>query len=161
MSDDTEANETTVFASRFRGYMPVIIDVETGGFNCATDALLEVAAVTLDMVDDGILRPDATIEFNVAPFEGANLEQSALDFTGIKPDCALRNAVDERQALTDVFSAIRKKVKQYDCKRAIMVGGNYGEVFSNNIGSQTSIGLARGLNAQWKDGGLLYSPPFR
>ncbi|WP_053981282.1 ribonuclease T [Marinagarivorans algicola] len=104
--------------------MPVIIDVETGGFNCATDALLEVAAVTLDMDDDGILRPDATIEFNVTPFEGANLEQSALDFTGIKPDCALRNAVEERQALTDVFSVIRKKVKQYDCKRAIMVGHN-------------------------------------
>lgn len=124
MSDDSEANETTVFASRFRGYMPVIIDVETGGFNAATDALLEVAAVTLDMDDDGILRPDTTIEFNVAPFAGANLEQSALDFTGIKPDCALRNAVDERQALTDVFSLIRKKVKQYDCKRAIMVGHN-------------------------------------
>lgn len=124
MSDDSEANETTVFASRFRGYMPVIIDVETGGFNAATDALLEVAAVTLDMDDDGILRPDTTIEFNVAPFAGANLEQSALDFTGIKPDCALRDAVDERQALTDVFSLIRKKVKQYDCKRAIMVGHN-------------------------------------
>ena len=124
MSDESEANETTVFASRFRGYMPVIIDVETGGFNAATDALLEVAAVTLDMDDDGVLRPDTTIEFNVAPFMGANLEQSALDFTGIKPNCALRNAVDERQALTDVFSLIRKKVKQYDCKRAIMVGHN-------------------------------------
>ncbi|BCD97949.1 ribonuclease T [Marinagarivorans cellulosilyticus] len=121
---DTEANETTVFASRFRGYLPVIIDVETGGFNAKTDALLEIAAVMLDMDDDGIITPGATIEFNVEPFEGANIEQSALDFTGIKVDCELRGAVPEDQAMNDVFSAIRKKIKQYDCKRAIMVGHN-------------------------------------
>lgn len=121
---DTEANETTVFASRFRGYLPVIIDVETGGFNSKTDALLEIAAVMLDMDDDGIITPGATIEFNVEPFEGANIEQSALDFTGIKVDCELRGAVPEEQAMNDVFSAIRKKIKQYDCKRAIMVGHN-------------------------------------
>ncbi|MCB1367303.1 MAG: amino acid ABC transporter substrate-binding protein [Rhodobacteraceae bacterium] len=46
-------------------------------------------------------------------------------------------------------------------KRAIAAGGNYGEVFNSNIGEATAISLARGLNAQWKDGGLLYSPPFR
>src|SRR6056300_470470 len=46
-------------------------------------------------------------------------------------------------------------------KRAIMSGGNYGEVFESNIGTATNIGLSRGLNAQWKDGGLIYSPPFR
>ena len=45
--------------------------------------------------------------------------------------------------------------------RAIMVGGNYGEVFENNIGAATIIGLARGLNSKWTDGGLIYSPPFR
>ncbi|MFT4960837.1 MAG: general L-amino acid transport system substrate-binding protein [Paracoccaceae bacterium] len=46
-------------------------------------------------------------------------------------------------------------------KAAISVGGNYGEIFAKNIGEETPIGLARGLNAQWTDGGLLYSPPFR
>ena len=46
-------------------------------------------------------------------------------------------------------------------KRAIMAGGNYGEVFEQNIGESTPIGLARGLNAQWTEGGLLYTPPFR
>ena len=121
---DTEANETTVFASRFRGYVPVIIDVETGGFNAKTDALLEVAAVTLDMDDDGIISPGATIAFNVSPFQGANIEQSALDFTGIKLDCENRKPVSEEDALTEIFAAIRKKVKEYDCKRAIMVGHN-------------------------------------
>ena len=44
---------------------------------------------------------------------------------------------------------------------AIAVSGNYGEVFEANIGESTPIGLARGLNAQWTDGGLIYSPPFR
>ena len=46
-------------------------------------------------------------------------------------------------------------------KRAIETQGNYGEIFEKNIGESTPIGLARGLNAQWTDGGLLYSPPFR
>jgi len=45
--------------------------------------------------------------------------------------------------------------------RAIVAGGNYGELFEKNIGESTPIGLARGLNAQWRDGGLLFSPPFR
>ena len=46
-------------------------------------------------------------------------------------------------------------------KRAIMASGNYGEIFEANIGASTSIGLARGLNAQWTQGGLMYAPPFR
>ena len=46
-------------------------------------------------------------------------------------------------------------------KRAIMAGGNYGEIFAANIGESTPIGLARGLNALWTQGGLQYSPPFR
>ena len=45
--------------------------------------------------------------------------------------------------------------------RAISASGNYGEIFEKNIGENTPIGLSRGLNAQWTDGGLLYSPPFR
>ncbi len=46
-------------------------------------------------------------------------------------------------------------------KNAIAAGGNYGEIFAKNIGEDTPIGLARGLNAQWTEGGLLYAPPFR
>ncbi len=46
-------------------------------------------------------------------------------------------------------------------KNAIAASGNYGEIFAKNIGEETPIGLARGLNAQWTNGGLLYSPPFR
>ena len=114
----------TPFAERFRGFMPVIIDVETGGFNAQTDALLEVAAVTLDMNEDGTIFVDATHSFNIEPFEGANIEQAALDFTGIDLDSKSRHAVAEDDALKDVFQAVRKKVKEYECNRAVLVGHN-------------------------------------
>ena len=45
--------------------------------------------------------------------------------------------------------------------RAISAVGNYGEIFERHIGVNTPLGLARGLNAQWTDGGILYSPPVR
>jgi len=45
--------------------------------------------------------------------------------------------------------------------KAIKAGGNYGEIFARYLGESTPVGLARGLNAQWRDGGLLYAPPFR
>src|SRR5690606_8867941 len=109
---------------RFRGFLPVIIDVETGGFNPRTDALLEIAAVTLDMDNNGDLIIDTTYSFHLDPFEGANIEQSALDFTGIDLDSETRMAVPESLALADMFQAIRRKVKQYECTRAIMVAHN-------------------------------------
>jgi general L-amino acid transport system substrate-binding protein len=39
--------------------------------------------------------------------------------------------------------------------------GNYGEVFERNVGLKTSLGIERGLNALWTNGGLMYSPPFK
>lgn len=120
----TDKNPSTPFGERFRGFMPVIIDVETGGFNARTDALLEIAAVTLDMDEAGDLVIDSTYAFHLDPFEGANIEQSALDFTGIDLDSPDRVAVPESMALAEIFQAIRRKVKQYECTRAIMVAHN-------------------------------------
>lgn len=111
-------------SQRFRGYLPVVVDVETGGFNCATDALLEIAAVTIGMDEQGMLYPDHTYFFRVEPFAGANIEQAALDFTGIKLDHPLRMAVSEETALNDIFKGIRKALKANGCKRAILVGHN-------------------------------------
>lgn len=119
--DDSAATE---FSERFRSFMPVIIDVETGGFNSKTDALLEVAAVTLDMDDDGLLVIDKTLSFNVDPFEGANIEQSALDFTGIDLECSNRNPVAEDEAMAGILKLVKNKVKQYECNRAVLVGHN-------------------------------------
>lgn len=128
MADMSPAEETpeikTPFAQRFRGFLPVIVDVETGGFNADTDALLEVAAVTLRMDDKGLLHRDETFACHLDPFEGANIEQSALDFTGIDPESPDRDAQPEMLALPEIFSAIRKAIKANGCTRAVMVAHN-------------------------------------
>jgi ribonuclease T len=129
MSDNTTATNTTteksLFAQRFRGYFPVVIDVETAGFNSQTDALLEIAATTLTLnKTTGQLSLDETIHFNVDPFEGANLEPAALEFTGIDPTNPLRGAVDEKKAITEIFKLVRKKMKAAGCQRAIIVAHN-------------------------------------
>lgn len=120
----SEQGYASLMADRFRGFLPVVIDVETGGFNAKTDALLEISAVTLAMDEEGILSPDQCFSHSVEPFEGANLEQSALDFTGIDIHDPERNAVDETQALQSIFKEIRQAVKANSCTRAVMVAHN-------------------------------------
>lgn len=120
----TDSSNKPPIASRFRGFLPVVIDVETGGFNASTDALLEIAAVTLKMDDNGLIHPDETIATHVEPFAGANLEQAALDFTGIDPYNPLRGALSEKEALSKIFAPIRHAVKESGCTRAILVGHN-------------------------------------
>jgi ribonuclease T len=111
-------------ARRFRGYLPVAIDVECGGFNCSTDALLEIAAVLIDMDAEGRLVRGATHTYHVQPFEGARLDPRALAVTGIDPHHPLRPALPERDALQRVFREIRHALRGYTCRRAILVGHN-------------------------------------
>lgn len=111
-------------AARFRGFYPVIVDVETGGFNSATDALLEIAAVTVRIDAEGKLHPDQSFHAHVDPFPGTNLEQAALDFTGIDPFNPLRGAEPEGEALRRIFSGVKKEQKLFGCKRCILVGHN-------------------------------------
>lgn len=109
---------------RFRGYFPVIIDVETAGFNAQSDALLELAAVTTKMDENGSLLTDKTFHYHIEPFEGANLEQAALDFNGIDPFCALRGALAESEAIKDLCKQVRKAQKEADCQRSVIVAHN-------------------------------------
>jgi ribonuclease T len=111
-------------ANRFRGFLPVVVDVETGGFNSKTDALLEVAAVLLDLNDDGLLKRDETFRYHVKPFEGANLEAASLAVNGIDPFHPLRPAIDERDALQRVFREVRRSIRENRCSRAVLVGHN-------------------------------------
>src|SRR5690606_12198294 len=111
-------------AQRFRGFLPVIVDVETGGFNAQSDALLEIAAVTVRMDQDGMLHRHETFAFHVEPFEGANIEQAALDFTGIDLDDPERMAEPELMVMTDLLAAVRRAVKENGCTRAVIVGHN-------------------------------------
>lgn len=111
-------------ASRFRGFLPVVVDVETGGFNPATDALLEVAAVFLRLDDDGRIELGDRHRYMVKPFEGANMEPASLQVTGIEPFNPMRPAIDEGDALRRLFTEIRREVKAEECKRAVLVGHN-------------------------------------
>lgn len=113
------------FCHRFRGYLPVVIDVETAGFNYENDALLEIAAIFLKIDDRGFLSPEETLSFHVLPFQGANLDPAALEFTGIiDPYHPFRFAVEEKQALHKIFNRIDKALTQHQCKKAILVGHN-------------------------------------
>ncbi|MCG7547804.1 ribonuclease T [Pseudoalteromonas sp. Of7M-16] len=116
--------EQTLFAKRFRGFFPVVIDVETAGFNKETDALLEIAVSLLKMDDNGELSIDNTIHFHVAPFEGANIEQSAIEFNGIDPFSELRGAVEESEAIKEICKAVRKAQKDAGCQRSVIVAHN-------------------------------------
>ena len=111
-------------SNRFRGYLPVVLDVETGGFNPGTDALLESAIAMIQMNDSGFLELGETLSFNIKPFQGANIEDAALQFTGIDPDHPFRYAIDEKEALEKMFSKVRKEIKRTGCHRAIVVAHN-------------------------------------
>jgi ribonuclease T len=114
----------TAIASRFRGFLPVIVDVETGGFNAATDALLELAAVFVRFDDAGDLEPAEHHRYIVKPFAGSRLDPASLQVTGIDPFHPLRPAIDEGDALRALFQEVRKELKLTGCTRAVLVGHN-------------------------------------
>ena len=122
-SDNIES-ATPLMANRFRGFLPVVIDVETGGFNSATDALLEIAAVTVDFDADAQLDIRESMAYHVAPFEGANIEPASLEVNGIDPHHPLRPALPEHEALARIFQVVRQTMKEAGCKRAVLVGHN-------------------------------------
>lgn len=134
-------DNANVLSARFRGYFPVIIDVETAGFNAQTDALLEIAAVTVRMDEEGLIHPDAAFHHHVTPFEGANLEPAALEFNGIDPNCALRGAIDESEAMKALCKDIRKAQKKADCQRSVIVAHNaaFDQGFVNAAISRSNI----------------------
>ena len=103
MSDTPEIPYHHQLKNRFRGYFPVIIDVETAGFDAKKDALLELAAITLKMDENGNLQPDQKCHFHIEPFEGANINPESLKFNGIDIHNPLRGAVSELDAITGLF----------------------------------------------------------
>lgn len=117
-------NKTTLLSRRFRGLLPVVIDVETAGLNSSTDALLEVAAVLLDMNSEGKLFPLKTYAYHIEPFKDAHLEKESLEITGIDPTCPLRFAIPERQALARIFSVVSEHLEKTACYRAVLAGHN-------------------------------------
>ncbi len=123
MMHDAESG-LNLLTDRFRTYMPVVIDVETGGFNCQTDAILEIAAVILSMDEKGTLGIEQTYFHRIIPFDGANIEAAALKFTGIDPYHPLRIARTEKEVFQTLFKIVRDAMKANQCRRAILVGHN-------------------------------------
>ena len=111
---------------RFRGFLPVVVDVETGGFDKDKDALLEIAAVILRMDEKGNLRPYRTHTWHIEPFEGANLDPISMEVNGINIDSPFRKeiALPEHRAMSDFFKVIRKESTANKCTRSILVGHN-------------------------------------
>lgn len=122
MSQTSDPKPT--LASRFRGYYPVIVDIETAGFNAKTDAMLEIAATAVSIDEQGKLFPLETFAYNIAPFAGANLEPSSLAFTGIDPFCPEREAIDEKVMLNALSKALRPLQKAHGCQRCVLVAHN-------------------------------------
>jgi ribonuclease T len=128
-------------SGRFRGYLPVVVDVETGGFNETTDALLQIAAVLIDIDERGQLYCCDTVSCHVTPFEGARLDPKSMAVNGIDVDHPFRLALDEKQALPKIFKAVRNAIKHHGCKKAILVGHNahFDLKFINAAASRTGI----------------------
>jgi len=111
-------------ADRFRGFLPVVLDIETGGFNPRTDALLEVAICMIKMDDFGRLHPAETINVDVEPFDGALIDPRSLEFTGIDLEDPKREPLVEREALQRICLPARKEVRATGCQRAVLVAHN-------------------------------------
>ncbi len=141
MTESLAHNHGTLLAKRFRGFYPVIVDVETGGFNAKTDALLEIAATLIEIDDNGVVRRGDSVHCHVEPFAGANLEPAALAFTGIDPTHPFRFAVSEKAALHEIFQKVRAAQKHHGCHRTVLVGHNawFDLAFLNAAIERTSI----------------------
>jgi len=109
---------------RIRGYLPVVIDVETGGFDHKHDALLEICAVIIGLDDTGEFFNKEVIHFHIEPFTGAKIDSSALEFNKIDVDNPFRLAVSEHKALSQIFQSVNNEIESENCSRAILVGHN-------------------------------------
>ncbi|HVJ38014.1 MAG TPA: ribonuclease T [Stenotrophomonas sp.] len=127
MTEDAQSTGPTIvtpMSRRFRGYLPVVVDVETGGFDWNRHALLEIAAVPVEMDENGLLFPGETSSVHVIPAPGTDIDPKSLEVTGIVLDHPFRFAKEEKAALDHIFAPVRAAVKKYGCQRAILVGHN-------------------------------------
>lgn len=119
-----DKNHYNTLKSRFRGFYPVVIDVETAGLNANTDALLEIAIITLQMDKEGWLCIDQSLHFHIKSFPGAILQPEALALNKIDPHNPLRNAVTEQEALYEIFKMVNLGMQNQECNKAIIVAHN-------------------------------------
>lgn len=127
MNDASAMNAALVpapMSKRFRGFLPVVVDVETGGFESSRHALLEIAAIPLDLDADGQLILGPSSHAHVTPAPGTEIDPKSLEVTGIDIHHPFRLAKSEEDALEHIFAAVRLAVRKHQCQRAILVGHN-------------------------------------
>lgn len=119
-----DPNTVKTIKDRFRGFLPVVVDVETAGFIPEKNALVEVAMMTVNMDERGVFTPGELYSANILPFSGSIINEANIKFLGIDPFDKNRNPQDEAEAILPMFKAVSKAVKAAHCKRAILVGHN-------------------------------------
>ena len=119
-----EAPRRHRMAERFRGFLPVVVDVETGGFDSRRHALLEIAAIPILLGEDGRFTAGATASTHVDPYPGSELDPKSLEVTGIDVGHPFRDAKPEKEALDLIFRHVRAAARDAGCQRAILVGHN-------------------------------------
>jgi ribonuclease T len=124
MTETPDMPAASPMAGRFRGYLPVVVDVETGGFDWNRHALLEIAAVPIELDEYGRFVPGEVASAHIQPAPGTSIDPKSLEVTGIKVDHPLRGALPEREGLDRVFAPVRAAAKKHGCQRAILVGHN-------------------------------------
>ena len=115
---------SSALARRFRGYLPVVVDVETSGLDYQRHAILEIAAAILDFDANGRLAITTTYNEHLLPFAGAEFDPEAMRLNGIDPSYPLRFAKPERAGLLDFLKPIHAKLQSSGCRKAILVGHN-------------------------------------
>nr|WP_289054835.1 ribonuclease T [uncultured Psychrobacter sp.] len=125
-ADSSDEQAPLSLKDRFRKFLPVVVDVETAGFNAQTDALLEIACIPILLNEQGVFYPGDALNAHIEPFEGANLEPSALAFTGIDPKNPMRKAIaeDEKTALRRIFKGLKEVRRAEDCRQCVLIGHN-------------------------------------
>ena len=108
---------------RFRKFLPVVVDLETGGFDSKKNAILEIAIQLIDEEDSRLVLGESH-RFHIEPFENLIVDKDALEFLKLDLNHPLRVAVEERFALQEIFKIINKQKNKYECSRAILVGHN-------------------------------------
>ncbi len=110
-------------SSRFRGFLPVVIDLETGGFEKDVHAVLQIAAVSLAWSADR-LSIDQVRGWNVIPHPLLRVEEESLRITGIDLSDPRRDALNEEDAVRELFRFVRREVHRNGCERAVLTAHN-------------------------------------
>jgi ribonuclease T len=141
-------------SDRFRGFLPVVLDVETSGFNPNNNAILEIAICIIRMDDFGRLFIGESIDANIEPFEGAVIDPRSLEFTGIDLDDPEREPMVEKEALRRVFATLGGLAfGQTVLSRAVQAAGlewNEAEAHSAVYDTRKTAELFCAVVNQWK-----------